>query len=51
MAAVAVRAAGFLGRSRKLSMFAALVALAGLVNEVQRRREAEAGGSTQASEE
>jgi hypothetical protein len=45
VAAIALRAAGFLGRSRKLSMFAALVAAAGLVNELQRRREGEAGGS------
>ena len=43
MAAIALGAARFLGRSRKLSLFAALVAAAGLVNEVQRRREA--GGS------
>jgi hypothetical protein len=45
MAAVALSAARFLGRSRKISAFAALVAAAGLVNEVQRRREAR--GSTQ----
>jgi hypothetical protein len=49
VAAMALRAAGFLGRSRKLSMFAALVAVAGLVNELQRRRES--GDSSGASEE
>jgi hypothetical protein len=37
MAAVALNAARFLGRSRKISPFAALVAAAGLVNELQRR--------------
>ena len=36
---LALSAAGFLGRSRKVSLFAAVVAVAGLVNEVQRRRE------------
>jgi hypothetical protein len=40
MAAVALSAARFLGRTRKVSLFAALVAAAGLVNELQRRREA-----------
>ena len=49
MAAVALNAARFLGRSRKVSLFAALVAAAGLVNEVQRRREAD--GSEQPPEE
>jgi hypothetical protein len=39
MAEVALSAARFLGRSRKLSLFAAAVAVAGLVNELQRRRE------------
>ena len=48
MAAIALRAAGFLGRSRKLSMFAALVAAAGLVNELQRRREA--GGADESND-
>ena len=48
MAAVALNAARFLGRSSKVSLFAALVAAAGLVNEVQRRREA--GGSKQSNE-
>ena len=48
MAAVALSAARFLGRSRKVATFAALVAAAGLVNELQRRREA--GGSKQPSE-
>jgi hypothetical protein len=55
VAAIALRAAGFLGRSRKLSMFAALVAAAGLVNELQRRREtdgpAESDDSGDSSEE
>ena len=48
MAAMALSAARFLGRSRKISAFAALVAAAGLVNEVQRRREA--SGSKQPTE-
>jgi len=39
MAAAALSAARFLGRSRKVSLFAALVAAAGLVNELHRRRE------------
>jgi len=39
MASVALGAARFLGRSRKVSIFAALVAAAGLVNELQRRRD------------
>ena len=48
MAAAALSAARFLGRSRKVTLFAALVVAAGLVNEVQRHREA--GGSNQSSE-
>jgi hypothetical protein len=48
MAAVALSAARFLGRSRKVSLFAALVAASGLVNEFQRRRES--GGSKQHNE-
>jgi hypothetical protein len=48
VAAIALRAAGFLGRSRKISLFAALVAAAGLVNELQRRRES--GGSNEPDE-
>ena len=48
MAAVALNAARFLGRSRKISLFAALVAAAGLVNELQRRRESD--GSKQRTE-
>jgi len=39
MMAFALEAARFLGRSRKISLFAALVAASGLVNELQRRRE------------
>lgn len=48
MVSVALGAARFLGRSRKLSLFAALVAAAGLVNELQRRRDAR--GSKQLAE-
>jgi hypothetical protein len=48
MAAVALSAASFLGRSCKVSLFAALVAAAGLVNEFQSRRED--SGSKQATE-
>jgi hypothetical protein len=43
MAALAINAARFLGRSRKVSLFAALVAIAGLVNELERRRERSGG--------
>ena len=44
MAALALTAARFLGRSRAIAAFGALVALAGLVNELQRRKaEQEAG--------
>ena len=35
----ALSAARFLGKSRTLSVFGGLVAVAGLVNELQRRRE------------
>jgi hypothetical protein len=35
---VALSVARFLGRSRKVTLFAALVAAAGLANELQRRR-------------
>jgi hypothetical protein len=45
MTGVALSAAQFLGKSRAISAFAALVAVAGLVNEIQRRR-----GSNQAEE-
>jgi hypothetical protein len=48
MAAVALSAARFLGRSRKVSLFAAAVAVAGLVNELHRRHE---GGGSNAGEE
>ena len=48
MAAVALKAARFLGRSRKVTLFAGLVVAAGLVNEVQNHREA--SGSKQSSE-
>ena len=44
---LAFGAARFLGRSRKLSLFAGLVAVAGLVNELQRHRE---GGSNAQAE-
>jgi hypothetical protein len=36
---VALSAARFLGRSRKVSIFAGVVAVAGLVHELQQRRE------------
>jgi len=45
MTGVALSVAQFLGKSRAISAFAALVAVAGLVNEIQRRR-----GSNQADE-
>jgi hypothetical protein len=38
MAEVALAAARFLGKSRKLAIFGGLVAVAGLVNELQRRK-------------
>lgn len=38
MPAVALKAARVLGKSRTLAIFGGLVALAGLVNEVDRRR-------------
>jgi hypothetical protein len=38
MTEVALSAAQFLGKSRAISAFAGLVAVAGLVNEIQRRR-------------
>jgi len=38
MTDVALTAAQFLGKSRAISVFAGLVAVAGLVNEIQRRR-------------
>ena len=41
MAEVALTAARFLGRSRKLAIFGGLVALAGVFNELQRRRESD----------
>jgi len=37
--AAALTAARVLGKSRTLSLFGGLVALAGLVNEIRRRRE------------
>jgi hypothetical protein len=37
--AAALTAARLLGKSRTLSLFGGLVALAGLVNEIRRRRE------------
>ena len=37
MAEIALSAARFLGRSRKLAIFGALVAVAGLVNELDKR--------------
>ena len=39
MAGVALTAARFLGKSRALAVFGGLVAVAGLVNELQKRRE------------
>jgi hypothetical protein len=39
MAELALSTARFLGKSRKLALFGGLVAIAGLVNEFQRRRE------------
>jgi len=36
---VALSAARFLGRSRKVSIFAGVVAVAGLVHELQERRD------------
>jgi hypothetical protein len=39
MAEVALSAARFLGKSRTLAVFGGLVAIAGLFNELQRRRE------------
>ena len=38
MAEIALSAARFLGKSRKLAMFGGLVAVAGIVNELQNRR-------------
>jgi hypothetical protein len=38
MAEIALSAARFLGKSRKLAVFGGLVALAGLVNELRERR-------------
>jgi len=38
MTGVALSAAQFLGKSRAISAFAGLVAVCGLVNEIQRRR-------------
>ena len=43
MMGVALSAAQFLGKSRAISVFAGLVAVAGLVNEIQRRRGSNAG--------
>jgi hypothetical protein len=45
MTGVALSAAQFLGKSRAISSIAGLVAVAGLVNEIQRRR-----GSNEAHE-
>ena len=39
---LAISAARFLGKSRAVTLFAALVAVAGFVNEVQRRRDEQA---------
>jgi hypothetical protein len=39
MPAAALAAARILGKSRTLAVFGALVAVSGLVNEIQRRRE------------
>ena len=36
---IALALARFLGRSRKVSVFAGMVAAAGAVNEIRRRRE------------
>jgi hypothetical protein len=44
MMGVALSAAQFLGKSRAISVFAGLVAVAGLVNEIQRRRGSNAAG-------
>jgi hypothetical protein len=38
MTDVALTAARFLGKSRTIAVFGGLVALAGLVNEIERRR-------------
>ncbi|HEV8099240.1 MAG TPA: hypothetical protein VGP56_08825 [Gaiellaceae bacterium] len=43
MTGVALSTAQFLGKSRAISVFAGLVAVAGLVNEIQRRRGSNAG--------
>ncbi|MFL5920627.1 MAG: hypothetical protein ACJ75Q_13780 [Gaiellaceae bacterium] len=48
MAALALTAARFLGRSRKLAIFGGLVAIAGLVNELQRRKERGSNLATEA---
>jgi hypothetical protein len=45
MTDVALTAARFLGKSRTIAVFGGLVALAGLVNEIERRR-----GSNEADE-
>jgi hypothetical protein len=37
--AIALKAAGFLGRSRALAAFGGLVAAAGVIHELRRRRE------------
>jgi hypothetical protein len=42
MTGAALSAARFLGRSRTLAVFGGLVAVAGLVNELQRRKESHA---------
>jgi hypothetical protein len=39
VAELALSAARFLGKSRKLAVFGGLVAVAGLVNELDRRRQ------------
>jgi hypothetical protein len=44
VAELAINAARFLGKSRKVSLFAGLVAIAGLVNELERRREQRTSG-------
>jgi hypothetical protein len=45
MTGIALSTAQFLGKSRAISVFAGLVAVAGLINEIQRRR-----GSNRAEE-
>ena len=47
MVELALGAARFLGKSRKLAIFGGLVAVAGIVNEIQKHRES---GSNPADE-